>query len=207
MADDDLKNLPTLNPSSVASRFVSQKDLERAKAVREEQWKAAYERIGQEPPKLQEDPNWDGRSLAEVLAANKAAKQDEWEQRSKLSAQFRPLDADEIQFLDKVLDERKAEDRKRKLEDDEEVKSFREAVAAKARQTELPPVLASSSSTEASSSSKPATAPPKPKASAVKKDQKALLKGVVVKKKKPAAAEKPKPAEDGPAAKKAKVDP
>ncbi|KZV84504.1 hypothetical protein EXIGLDRAFT_624088 [Exidia glandulosa HHB12029] len=129
MADAaEAHGLPSLNQASVASRFVAEKDLERAKALKEEQWKAAYERIGQEPPKLQEDPDYDGRSLAEKLAANKAAKQEEWEQRSKLSAQFRPLDADEIRFLDTVLDQRKEEERKRKLEDDEEVLGFRECV-------------------------------------------------------------------------------
>jgi len=39
-------------------------------------------------------------------------------------AQFRPLDADEITFLDSVSKERLETDRKRKAEDDEELESF-----------------------------------------------------------------------------------
>ena len=41
MADDFI---PSISSGSVGSRFVSQSDLETAKARREEQWKAAYAR-------------------------------------------------------------------------------------------------------------------------------------------------------------------
>lgn len=41
MADDAI---PSISSGSVGSRFVSQTDLETAKARRDEQWKAAYAR-------------------------------------------------------------------------------------------------------------------------------------------------------------------
>jgi len=75
--------LPSVSFGGVGSRFVSQNDLEEAKARRDEQWKAAYARcaahktyvtrglnvpyrLGQEPPPQPVEDSFDGRSLAEV---------------------------------------------------------------------------------------------------------------------------------------------
>lgn len=75
--------IPSISTGAVGSRFVSQSDLEVAKARREEQWKAAYARfafdpskerrleqpvlrLGQEPPPPPQEDAYDGRSLAEV---------------------------------------------------------------------------------------------------------------------------------------------
>jgi len=64
--------VPSLSEGSVGSRFVSETDIDAANKVREEQWKAAYARIGQAPPKRPEDDaSYDGRSLYEKLATNK----------------------------------------------------------------------------------------------------------------------------------------
>jgi hypothetical protein len=63
-----MADIPSLSSGQVGSRFVSQNDLETARARRDEQWKAAYARLGQEPPKQQQDDAYDGRSLAEVSA-------------------------------------------------------------------------------------------------------------------------------------------
>jgi hypothetical protein len=38
------EGIPSISSGSVGSRFVSQTDLDKAKAVRDEQWKAAYAR-------------------------------------------------------------------------------------------------------------------------------------------------------------------
>lgn len=38
------EGIPSISSGSVGSRFVSQTDLDNAKAVRDEQWKAAYAR-------------------------------------------------------------------------------------------------------------------------------------------------------------------
>lgn len=74
--------IPSLSGGVVGSRFVTQDEVETAKVRREEQWKAAYARfvirfgweppphthtsLGQEPPPVQQEEVYDGRSLAEV---------------------------------------------------------------------------------------------------------------------------------------------
>lgn len=57
--------------SGVASRFVSSNTLEEAKKRREAEWKEAYARLGQEPPKEEADEKYDPRSLFERLQENK----------------------------------------------------------------------------------------------------------------------------------------
>ncbi|KAJ3537639.1 hypothetical protein NM688_g6654 [Phlebia brevispora] len=175
-------SIPSLSAGAVGSRFVSQEELDTAKARREEQWKAAYARLGQEPPPQPAEDVFDGRSLAEKLAANRAAKQEEWEERNKLGNQFRALEEDEVLFLDSLAEKQREEERLRKEMEGEELKNFRQAVAARENALKPPPLA-----TEAS------TAPPankgKSTASApVKRDSKKTLKGVLVKKK-PKAAE------------------
>lgn len=170
-------DIPSLSSGSVGSRFVSQTELDVARQRREEQWKAAYARLGQDPPPPQQEETFDGRSLAEKLAANRAAKQEEWEERNKLGNQFRALEEDEVVFLDSIRERQLEEERKRKEEDGVELANFREAVAAR-NGPPPPPVPVSDSST-----TKPKVDPPKPKLPVVKKDTKKSLKGVVVKKK------------------------
>ncbi|TBU46117.1 NEFA-interacting nuclear protein NIP30 [Dichomitus squalens] len=118
--------IPSIQTGGVGSRFVTQDELEAAKARRDEQWKAAYARLGQEPPPQPAEDVFDGRSLAEKLAANKAAKQEEWEERNKLGNQFRALEEDEVLFLDSVLEKQREEERLRKEMEGEELKHFRE---------------------------------------------------------------------------------
>lgn len=64
MNDDALLSI---SESSVGSRFISEKQLDSAKAARDAQWQAAYERLGQAPPPRQEPDVYDGRSLAELF--------------------------------------------------------------------------------------------------------------------------------------------
>ncbi|KAI0756668.1 N-terminal domain of NEFA-interacting nuclear protein NIP30-domain-containing protein [Daedaleopsis nitida] len=180
--------IPSISTEGVGSRFVSQDDLEAAKARRDEQWRAAYARLGQEPPPQPQEDAFDGRSLAEKLAANRAAKQEEWEERNKLGNQFRALEEDEVLFLDSVLEKQREEERLRKETEGEELKHFREAVAARENATNKPPPIgAASVSTNAPPKAKPSAAP-------AKKDPKKSLKGVLVKKKsKPAASDAKEP--------------
>ena len=63
---DDSSVIPSLSSGVVGSRFVTETELDTSKARREEQWKAAYARLGQEPPPRQQEDSYDGRSLAEV---------------------------------------------------------------------------------------------------------------------------------------------
>ncbi|KAF8807515.1 hypothetical protein BYT27DRAFT_7189588 [Phlegmacium glaucopus] len=171
--------IPSLSAGVVGSRFVTQDEVETAKARREEQWKAAYARLGQEPPPQQQEDSYDGRSLAEKLAANRIAKQEEWEEKTKLANQFRALEEDEIMFLDSIRERQEEEERQRKERDGEEVKNFKEAVAARTSAINQPPQTMSGQ----------LTAPVAAKPSTNKKDSKKILKGVVVKKRtKPVAS-------------------
>jgi len=171
-------DIPSLSSGSVGSRFVSQTELDVARQRREEQWKAAYARLGQDPPPQQVEDAFDGRSLAEKLAANRAAKQEEWEERNKLGNQFRALEEDEVMFLDSIRERQLEEERRRKEEDGAELANFREAVAARTGPPP-PPIPAPNSNTPKPKDDDP----PKPKPSVAKKDTKKSLKGVVVKKK------------------------
>ncbi|KAM0750709.1 hypothetical protein T439DRAFT_380583 [Meredithblackwellia eburnea MCA 4105] len=175
-------------PTSVASRFVSQSTLDAAKAQREADWKAAYERMGQEPPKKEEDNEpYDGRSLWEKLKANKDKKQEAFDEQLKFKNQFRALDEDEISFLDSLTEDNHEEEDRKKQMIDEEVKNFRAAVS---KQSGAPPPSVSPSlslSAPGPSTSAPtsiAAPQKKPAAASKKKDfQKKFLAGVVVKKK------------------------
>ncbi|KAJ7293694.1 N-terminal domain of NEFA-interacting nuclear protein NIP30-domain-containing protein [Mycena rebaudengoi] len=172
--------VPSLSSGAIGSRFVSQDDVDTAKARRDEQWKAAYARLGMEPPPQQQEDSFDGRSLAEKLAANKIAKQEEWEEKTKLANQFRALEEDEIMFLDSVRERQEEEERQRKEKDGVEVQNFKEAVAARTNVVNNPPPLAA----KPAPSSAPSTAP-KPAAR-----KKAPMKGIVMKKKAAPAKEK-----------------
>ncbi|KAH7911928.1 N-terminal domain of NEFA-interacting nuclear protein NIP30-domain-containing protein [Hygrophoropsis aurantiaca] len=185
--------LPSVSISGVGSRFVSQNDIESAKARRDEQWKAAYARLGQEPPPQPAEDSFDGRSLAEKLAANRAAKQEEWEEKTKLANQFRALEEDEIMFLDSIREKQAEEERLRNLQDGEELMDFKKAVVARENAVNsVPPPIAQTIT-------KFADVPDKSKRpnAIVKKDAKKSLKGVLVKKK-PKAAPTPSSSRQSP---------
>ncbi|KAG1755165.1 N-terminal domain of NEFA-interacting nuclear protein NIP30-domain-containing protein [Suillus paluster] len=179
--------LPSVSVGGVGSRFISQNDLEEAKSRREDQWKAAYARLGQVPPPQPVEDSFDGRSLAEKLAANRAAKQEEWEEKTKLANQFRALEEDEIMFLDSIREKQAEEERLRKAQDGEELSDFRKAVAARENDLNKPaqPVA------QPRNPSDNVLEKPKAIALASKKDVKKSLKGVVVKKKPKSNTQKP----------------
>ena len=75
------------------------------------------------------------------LAANRAAKQEEYEEKTKLANQFRALEEDEIQFLDTLAERKYDEERKRKLEEGEDMKGFRELVSVSEHLKQLLSIL------------------------------------------------------------------
>lgn len=170
--------MPSVSVGGVGSRFISQNDLEEAKARRDDQWKAAYARLGQVPPPQPVEDSFDGRSLAEKLAANRAAKQEEWEEKTKLANQFRALEEDEIMFLDSIREKQAEEERLRKAQDGEELSDFRKAVAARENDLNKP----TQPMTQPRKQSDDTPEKPKVPVVAFKKDAKKTLKGVVVKK-------------------------
>jgi hypothetical protein len=113
--------------ASVASRFVSEAQLTEAQKKREEDIRAAYARMGQSPPPgaLQSQEDYDPRTLYDKLKANSDAKQEVFEEKMKLSNQFRGIDDAESQFLEEVAKERREEQRQREEETRLELEEFR----------------------------------------------------------------------------------
>ena len=93
---------------------------------REAEWtKVRNEVDKQRLPHPEQGKQDGGKSLYEVLQANKAAKQDAFEESIKLKNQFRPLDDDEVDFLDSVLAADRAKEAAVKRETAEQVEVFR----------------------------------------------------------------------------------
>ncbi|KAI8962915.1 hypothetical protein F5Y11DRAFT_320831 [Daldinia sp. FL1419] len=97
-----------------------QRDLEAERRRREEARRAQVEG----------GPGGENKSLYDILQANKAAKQAAFEEKTRISNQFRALDDDEIDFLESMRDERRVEEEKVKRETEERLASFRQAQKA-----------------------------------------------------------------------------
>ncbi|KAH8586170.1 N-terminal domain of NEFA-interacting nuclear protein NIP30-domain-containing protein [Bisporella sp. PMI_857] len=93
---------------------------------RDDAWHAAHKEIeANRARKVAETQPMDGRSLFEILEANKAAKQDAFEEANRIKNQFRSLDEDEIEFLDSVLESTRKEEARVKEEMREGLEAFR----------------------------------------------------------------------------------
>jgi len=99
-----------------------QRDLDAERRRREEQRRAQGAGAGGEE-----------RSLYEVLQANKAAKQAAFEEANAIKNQFRPLDDDEIDFLDGVRQSARAEEDRVRRETEDGVDLFRAEQAGRGR--------------------------------------------------------------------------
>lgn len=117
-----------MSTTGAGSRFVSEAQLTEAQKKREEAIKDAYARIGQSPPPgaLNNEEEYDPRSLAEKLKANKDAKQEIFEEKMKLSNHFRGIDDGESDFLAEIARQKKEEQRKREEETRQELEAFRQ---------------------------------------------------------------------------------
>lgn len=120
----------TWNSGSSASRFVSETQLTEAQKKREEDLRAAYARMGQEPPPdaFQKQDNYDPRSLYEKLKANSDAKQEAWDEQHKLANQFRGIDEAESQFLAEIAQEKRTAAQQKEEETRKELEEFRRYV-------------------------------------------------------------------------------
>ncbi|ESZ97015.1 hypothetical protein SBOR_2607 [Sclerotinia borealis F-4128] len=93
---------------------------------RSDEWLVAQQEIeANRQRKANEARQQDGKSLFEILEANKAAKQDAFDEANKIKNQFRSLDEDEIEFLDSVLESTRAEEDRVKKETAEGLDLFR----------------------------------------------------------------------------------
>ncbi|KAI1655233.1 hypothetical protein F4813DRAFT_184919 [Daldinia decipiens] len=97
-----------------------QRDLEADRRRREEARRAQVEG----------GPGGENKTLFDILQANKAAKQAAFEEKTRISNQFRALDDDEIDFLESMRDEQRVEEERVKRETEERLASFRQAQKA-----------------------------------------------------------------------------
>ncbi|BEJ12698.1 hypothetical protein CspHIS471_0211580 [Cutaneotrichosporon sp. HIS471] len=200
MDNIETESRSALATGSIGARFISQNAVDEAKERREEEWKEAYERIGQEPPPQMKEEEHDGRTLFERLEEQKQLKQDWWDDRMKMKNQYRGLVGEEFEFLAEKDREKRDAERKVEEEVNVELQGYREARTKRAADA-----VAAAEPQPTSSAPKPPlkkTVPAKP----AKKDMRSLMKGVVVKKKaakpadkaadKTADKDKKRPAED-----------
>ncbi|KAK5134408.1 hypothetical protein LTR08_006455 [Meristemomyces frigidus] len=106
------------------SRFVAAGSTDEPTA-QDEAWQEAQSRIEatrQKKPELASGQ----QSLYETLQANKAAKQDAFEEAARLRNQFRSLDEDEVDFLDSVLDSTRSKEAEVKKQTKEQLVAFRQ---------------------------------------------------------------------------------
>ncbi|PHH49679.1 hypothetical protein CFIMG_006519RA [Ceratocystis fimbriata CBS 114723] len=82
--------------------------------------------------------NGEEKSLYEILQANKAAKQAAIEEQNRLSNQFRALDDDEVEFLDRVRESKRSEDNRVREETQAGLQAFRHAQQSTANESQKP---------------------------------------------------------------------
>ncbi|MCJ1248371.1 hypothetical protein MMC30_005588 [Trapelia coarctata] len=93
---------------------------------RDDEWRKAQLELEETRRRNEEQSRQEeGKSLYEVLQANKAAKQDAFEESIRLKNQFRNLDEDEVEFLDAVLESTRAREEAVKKETREQLELFR----------------------------------------------------------------------------------
>ncbi|EMD00916.1 hypothetical protein BAUCODRAFT_61185 [Baudoinia panamericana UAMH 10762] len=78
-----------------------------------------------------------GKSLYETLQANKAAKQEAFEEATRLRNQFRTLDEDEVDFLDSVLESTRNKEAEVRQETTDQLEAFRQRKEAAEKAAKL----------------------------------------------------------------------
>ncbi|KAK6443179.1 hypothetical protein LTR95_000003 [Oleoguttula sp. CCFEE 5521] len=111
------------------SRFVSTGTTDDAPSTRDEAWLTAQAEIEAKHVAQQVAARSGGgveeKSLYETLQANKAAKQDAFEESMRLKNQFRSLDEDEVEFLENLTASERAEAKRVREETRQGVEAFR----------------------------------------------------------------------------------
>lgn len=123
----ELQNLILSFTINMSSRFVSA-GTDQNPIERDDDWVKAQQEVEARRKAKQDEANRnqnEGKSLYEVLQANKAAKQDAFEESIRLKNQFRALDDDEVDFLDSVHESSRAKEAAQKAETAEQLEVFR----------------------------------------------------------------------------------
>ncbi|KAN0067737.1 N-terminal domain of NEFA-interacting nuclear protein NIP30 domain containing protein [Elaphomyces granulatus] len=91
----------------------------------DDEWRRAQQELEEERrQKAELGKQEGGKSLYEILQQNKMAKQEAFEESIRLKNQFRALDADEVEFLDSVLESTRAKEAAVKKETAEQLAVF-----------------------------------------------------------------------------------
>ncbi|KAF2771763.1 hypothetical protein EJ03DRAFT_254416, partial [Teratosphaeria nubilosa] len=106
------------------SRFVSAGSANDAPTEQDEAWLEAQKRIDATRQQKAQPVQQEG-SLYDKLQANKAAKQEAFEEATKLRNQFQSLNEDEIEFLDSILESSRKEEAELKKDTKEQLEAFR----------------------------------------------------------------------------------
>ncbi|KAH0537638.1 hypothetical protein FGG08_005589 [Glutinoglossum americanum] len=94
--------------------------------AKSDEWARAQQEIEESRRRKEEAGRQEGgKSLFEVLEANKVRKQEAFEESIRLKNQFRSLDEDEVEFLDSVLESTRAREAALKKETTEQLDAFR----------------------------------------------------------------------------------
>ncbi|KAJ9607684.1 hypothetical protein H2200_007762 [Cladophialophora chaetospira] len=112
------------------SRFVSAGTDGDSRPPVDEDWLKAQQEVESARKAKKVEKQEGGKSLYEVLEANKAAKQEAFEEAARLKNQFRALDEDEVDFLDSVLESSRAKENAVRQETAEQLEAFRKQRAA-----------------------------------------------------------------------------
>ncbi|RIB05960.1 N-terminal domain of NEFA-interacting nuclear protein NIP30-domain-containing protein [Gigaspora rosea] len=119
-------------------KFVSSTEIEEARKKRAEEWKAAYERLGEKPPEIEEE--YDPRTLYEKLQEQKMKKEEAFQEMTRFSNLIHRLDEDEIDFLATLEHEQRGKEMEKMKKVEEELEEFRRA-AAKADEEAVPKLI------------------------------------------------------------------
>lgn len=107
------------------SRFVSGGTVDEP-VERDDAWLKAQQEIEAKRRQKEDEARQEGgKTLYETLQANKAAKQDAFEESIRLKNQFRSLDQDEVEFLDSVMESTRAKESAVRKETAEQLELFR----------------------------------------------------------------------------------
>ncbi|CAH1107630.1 unnamed protein product [Psylliodes chrysocephalus] len=110
----------------MSSGFITESEAAEIRKRRQEEWETV--RNADDPLVKPEEP-YDNRSLFEKLQEQKQKKDLEYEEAHKLKNMIKGLDDDEIEFLD-LVDRKKTEaDRRKELEEEQELLDYRNRVS------------------------------------------------------------------------------
>jgi len=107
----------------MSSGFVTEAEIEEKKLQRQEEWEKV--RKPEDPEEAPEEVI-DHRSLFDRLEEQRQKKQDEWDEEHKFKNQFRGLDDEEVDFLDKIDDIREEAERVRLQEERRELFEYQQ---------------------------------------------------------------------------------